>query len=312
MNLNNKKIPEYYEQPVRGFMGRTLDGSHEFVDFVPESHLRIWYNNQTEGYATHHHNAMEIIICMENQYTAIVNNKTYILNAGDILIIPPHMLHKLMCNSYGVRFIFLVNVEFLDYFQDFKILNPIFMEPYLCNAALRPDIYQQVYAFFMQMIDIYFSNNIFWETSIYSLLLQTMITLGREHFYKNSENTNHFSADKQREHYEKFVNLLNFIDANYAEELTLEQAADYIGFSKYHFSRLFKQHTNTTFYDYLCRKRIQAAQSMLTSDIPITDIAFQTGFNNLTTFCRCFKKCTNCSPTEYRNKFRHEEIHHSP
>lgn len=112
MNSQNKKIPAHYEQPVRGYIGRTLDDSQEYVDYVPESHLRIWYNNQTEGYATHHHSAMEIIICMEDQYTVIANSKTYNLNVGDILLIPSHMLHKIICNSYGVRFIFLVNVEF--------------------------------------------------------------------------------------------------------------------------------------------------------------------------------------------------------
>ena len=101
---------------------------------------------------------------------------------------------------------------------------------------------------------------------------------------------------------------MNYIDSNYQEDLTLEQVANYIGFSKYHFSRLFEQHTNTTFYDYLSHKRIQAAQALLTMDIPITDIAFQTGFNNLTTFCRCFKKVTNCSPSEYRNKFRTDQV----
>ena len=309
MACQEKPVPAHYEQPVRDFMGRTLSGSQECVDFVPESHLRIWYNNQMEGYATHHHSAMEIILCMENQYIVIANNKTYTLNAGDILIIPPHMLHKLICKTYGVRFIFLVNMEILNCFQDFKILDPLFMEPYLCTASLQPNIYQQVYSSFMKMVDIYFSNRIFWETSIYSLLMNTMITIGQNHFYKNGNNSDSLSTDKKREHYEKFANLLNFIDANYAEDLTLEQAADYIGFSKYHFSRLFKQHTNTTFYDYLCHKRIQAAQSLLTLDVPITDIAFQTGFNNLTTFCRCFKKCTNCSPTEYRNKFRQENVH---
>ena len=90
----------------------------------------------------------------------------------------------------------------------------------------------------------------------------------------------------------------------------MEQVADYIGFSKYHFSRLFKQHAHMTFHNYLCHKRIQAAQSLLTANmtLPITDIAFQTGFNNLTSFSRCFNKYANCSPTEYRNKLLSEEI----
>lgn len=309
MQPQNQKIPAHYEQPVQCSGERRLDGTLEYVEFIPESHIRIYYNNKTEGYATHHHDAMEIIICVENKYTVVANNKTYELNAGDILILPPHMLHEIICDSPGVRFIFLIDIELFNYFQEFKAPDIDFSEPYLCNATLHSEIHQQVYSYFMQMTDIYFSNNIFWEASIYALLLQTMIMLARDHFYKNAERAERISADMQREHYEKFSNLLKYIDANYAEDLTLEQAANYIGFSKYHFSRLFKQHTRTTFYNYLCRKRIQTAQSMLALDTPITDIAFQTGFNNLTTFCRCFKKYTDCSPTEYRNKFCRKTIH---
>ena len=83
----------------------------------------------------------------------------------------------------------------------------------------------------------------------------------------------------------------------------LETMASYIGFSKYHFSRLFKEHTNSTFYDYLSRKRIQAAQEMLLAGESITSIAFQTGFNNPASFSRCFKKYTKYNPTEFRSQF---------
>ena len=182
------------------------------------------------------------------------------------------------------------------------------MDAYYCSAITKPSIYQEFYANLMQMIDTYFSNDIFWETTIFSLLLKSCILIGKEQYDQSVTQADTDNINKHREHYDKFVSLLTFIDANYQEDLSLEQAADYIGFSKYHFSRLFKLHTNTTFYDYLSHKRVQAAQSLLATDIPITDIAFQTGFNNLTTFCRCFKKCTNCSPTEYRNKFREEQV----
>lgn len=303
-----KKVPASYEQPVQNFIGRTLNGQQEQVDYIPESHMRIWYNNQPENYTMHHHNAMEIIVCMKNEYVVMANSQKYVLNVGDILIIPPHKLHELICNSYGIRFIFLINMEMINCLKDYQTLDPVFMEPYLCNANTRPHIYQQVYASLMQMIDIYFSNETFWEASIYSLILGTLVTIGRDYFGLNEKGSDPASQDKKQEYYEKFANLLSYIDANYTEDLTLEQAADFIGFSKFHFSRLFKQYTNTTFYEYLCHKRIQAAQSMLTMDIPITDIAFQTGFNNLTTFCRCFKKFTDCSPTEYRNKFRKEAV----
>lgn len=289
---------------------RSVSGSREYVDYIAESHLRIWYNTQPEGYANHYHNAMEIIVCAENQYIITTKNSTYTLKPGDILIIPPYMLHELHSEPSGSRFIYLIDVDMLHCFQDYKALNPAFIEPYLCTAALRPDIYRQVYNSLMRMADLYFSHQVFWEISIYSVLLELFATIGADHYLKNSDKSVEDTSDKQSENYALFANLLNFIDTHYADDLTLEQAAEYIGFSKYHFTRLFKQHTNTTFHNYLCYKRIQAAQSLLTADRnrPITDIAFCSGFNNLTTFNRCFSKYTNCSPTEYRNKLRHEEV----
>lgn len=307
--------PLNYEQPIPNNKERSVTGSREYVDYVPESHLRIWYNKQTEGYANHYHNAMEIIVCTENQYAVIASGHTYTLEAGDILIIPPYMLHELHSHPLGARFIYLIDIDMLRCFQDYKVLNPAFIEPYLCTAALRPDIYRQVYDSLMRMADIYFSHQIFWEISIYSVLLEIFTTIGASYYrasyqLRNTDESIGNADGRQPANYELFANLLTFIDTHYAEELTLEQAAEYIGFSKYHFTRLFKQHTNTTFHNYLCYKRIQAVQSLLTEnrDRPITDIAFCSGFNNLTTFNRCFSKYTGCSPTEYRNKLRHEEV----
>lgn len=307
-----KKIyppPLNYEQPVLNFKSRSLSGSREYVDFIPESHLRIWYNTQTEGYANHYHNAMEIIVCTENQYFITTSSHTYTLEPGDILIIPPYMLHELRSKPSGARFIYLIDIDMLRCFRDYKALEPFFMEGYLCTAASHPKIYRPVYDALMQMADLYFSHQIFWEISIYSVLLHLFITIGTSHYLQDADTAEN-ADDTQSENYALFSNLLDFIDIHYADDLTLEQAAEYIGFSKYHFTRLFKQHTNTTFHSYLCYKRIQVAQSLLTEDRnrPITDIAFCSGFNNLTTFNRCFSKYTGCSPTEYRNKLRHEEV----
>ena len=93
---------------------------------------------------------------------------------------------------------------------------------------------------------------------------------------------------------------MKYLDAHYSEEITLETAADFVGFSKFHFTRLFKVYAGTTFHDVLRRKRILAAQRLLSTGASVTDVAFQTGFTSLASFGRCFKKQTGMTPSEYR------------
>lgn len=103
---------------------------------------------------------------------------------------------------------------------------------------------------------------------------------------------------------------LHYIDTHYTENLDLETVAKSVGFSKYHFSRLFKQYTNFTFGDYLCYRRIKAAEELLANpDLSITEVAIQAGFPSISTFNRLFKQHKNCTPSEYRSK---EHTFHNP
>ena len=291
-----------YVQPVRGFVERKMQGKNtELVDFVPESHIRIWYNVQMEGYPSHYHSAVEIIICMQSDYVVIVNNEHYTLHPGDILIIPPHAIHKLICTAPGIRFIFQVNLDPYTSFQDYKTMQPIFLKAHL----ISPDTsrhYELLYNNFAKMIEIYFKNDIFWETDIFSLFFKNISICAKEYFGSKNTSGASISTDVQKEHYDKFSKLLIYIDEHYADDLNLEDTAAIVGFSKFHFSRLFKQYTNTTFYDYLCKKRITRAQEMLAENIPVTSVAYETGFNTPSAFCRCFKKHTGYSPSEFRSK----------
>ncbi len=295
-----RPTPMRYQQPGEYFAEWVLKDTLEEVDYIPQTHLRIWYNNDQGVYSPHHHNAMEIILCIENQCVVQVNGTDYRLNVGDALFVPPDMLHKLIFDEFGVRFIFLVDVDILKNYQDFRTLGPVFVNPFLCMASTQPQIYRAIYSSLMRMTEIYFENNTFWEARIYSHLLETMALIGEASTSSGAPGNYALSESKQWEYFEKFTALLSYIDANYNHELTLDQAARHVGFSKYHFARLFKIHLNTTFHNYLCHKRIQVAQTLLSTDMSVTDIASQVGFNNTTSFCRCFKKIANCSPTEYR------------
>lgn len=297
--------PKKYSQPIRDYVGRTLQDKKEIVDFVPQSHLRIWYNTQTEGYNMHHHSAAEIIYCIENFYQVTVGNTVYNMNTGDILFIPPDTLHAIK-GSDGIRFIFLIDLMPLHDFIDFNIIETVTMHPLLLSDKNLPMIYDKIRNHLTDIADIYFRAQNMWELLIFSRLMQMYADIGRYNFSRKK------TTDVENEHsllyYEKFASLLKYTDSHLEEDLSLDWAADYTGFSKYHFLRLFKEYTGMTYYDHLSHKRIQAAQKLLSSNESITNIAVRTGFNNLTSFSRSFKKLTGMSPSQYRN--RREELDH--
>ena len=120
---------------------------------------------------------------------------------------------------------------------------------------------------------------------------------------------------KQKEYLDRFLSICNYIDEHCTEDLSLDHVAKTAGFSKYHFTRLFKQFTNTTYYKYLNRKnknqkhkrREHAKLLGADPDIPVTEAALQSGFSSLSTFLRVFRSVKQCTPTEFRDMYIHPE-----
>ena len=300
--LSEDNIPDKYRQPTTEYKGRIVRNYKEFVTYSSSSHVRIWYNNQTEGYELHSHDAMEAFICIQNNYEIHVNNTIYKLKEGDILIIPPNMPHEYVNDKYGVRFIYLVEMSYFFDSHDYSTIEPLFFNGMLINEETCPDIYKNVYNLFMDINSCYFTHSNFWETTVYSKLYQVFIEVA-----KHSENNLKDETSNSSQSIERINSLLRYMDINYSEEMSTEQAAEFTGFSKFHFMRLFKLQTGYTFHDYLTLKRIHMAQLMLLTNKPITEIAFESGFSSLPTFCRAFKKYTNYSPSDYK-KLRRDTI----
>ncbi len=90
---------------------------------------------------------------------------------------------------------------------------------------------------------------------------------------------------------------LNFIEKNYQKPITLEMVAKEAAMSKFHFSRLFKQHTGMSFKQYLNRKRIKVAKELLLRrGYSITEVGYAVGFNDSSYFSRVFREVEGCSP----------------
>ena len=98
-----------------------------------------------------------------------------------------------------------------------------------------------------------------------------------------------------------FLEACAYISEHCAEKLTLADVAAYIGYSKYHFARMFKTYSGMSFYDFFLRQRLRLCEQLLRDPtLPITEVALRSGFGSITTFNRIFKQYENMTPREYR------------
>ncbi|KTC35471.1 AraC family transcriptional regulator [Pseudomonas sp. ABAC21] len=94
---------------------------------------------------------------------------------------------------------------------------------------------------------------------------------------------------------------VDYIFAHYARELPLEEVADYLGMKPTYFSRVFKQATGRTFVEFVNRLRISKSCELLADgDKAVTDVCFESGFNNISNFNRRFQQLKGMTPSHYR------------
>jgi AraC-like DNA-binding protein len=96
-----------------------------------------------------------------------------------------------------------------------------------------------------------------------------------------------------------------WIDAHSHRPIELEDAADQAGLSPFHFLRLFSSVLGVSPHQYLVRSRLRHAARLLAgNDRPVTDVAFDVGFGDLSNFVRTFHRAAGVSPLRFRQASR--------
>src|SRR5690606_32673826 len=98
-----------------------------------------------------------------------------------------------------------------------------------------------------------------------------------------------------------FWKVLQYLHVHYQEDLSLESISRQFRVSPPYISRLFKEHVGQSFLTYLHELRIKSAASLLIStDMSISDIATEVGFESYRTFLRVFRDIRGQTPSEFR------------
>ncbi|WP_198543899.1 helix-turn-helix domain-containing protein [Petroclostridium xylanilyticum] len=97
--------------------------------------------------------------------------------------------------------------------------------------------------------------------------------------------------------------ILEYVNENLSRDISINDIADWIGFSTAYVSKIFKENIGKNYIDYLNGSRIEKAKQLLkNTQLPVKEVGFRVGFNNIQTFMRTFKKYEGITPGQYRDK----------
>jgi transcriptional regulator GlxA family with amidase domain len=100
--------------------------------------------------------------------------------------------------------------------------------------------------------------------------------------------------------------VIEYLNQHYDKPISLAEVATIANMTEVSFSRFFKANTGTSFINSLLEIRLgHASRCLIDTNLPIGDIAFNCGFNNISNFNRLFKKRKNCTPKDFREDYSH-------
>ena len=95
----------------------------------------------------------------------------------------------------------------------------------------------------------------------------------------------------------------DYIETHLNDDLSLDQVAEYAGYSKFYLNRTFREEVGCTIYKYIQMRRMTEAAGMLVDgDQPIIEIALAAGYQSQQAFTDAFREVYGCSPNAYRQE----------
>jgi len=255
-------------------------------DFYEEKREKtyIWKSAKV-GVRPHFHKHIEMVAVLKGEVDAVISGKFYRLFENDVLITFPNEVHEYTdigeTDSIVVIFDSGVLPEYRENLDNFRPQSSAIFQ----NRAIRDEFCRQ-FADNMSIEDEKIKEGVF-----KGHILITVGNILRSLTLLPAKNT-----DLSATHL-----VLQYCTRNFKRKLTLDELSEKLHFSKYYISRIFSGNLSTNFNTYLNDLRISFADSIIYDKTKsITEIAYESGFENIRSFNRAFKKVHGLSPNEYR------------
>ncbi len=270
-------------------------GDYEFPCAVYFSDIDIYTASEI---AWHWHKEIEIVVLYEGNVSLETAKESIILKKGDGVFINSEELHYF--KKLGDEKCVLISYVFdksLVIGDKGSIIERKYIEPLVQNKTLSlfkisETLSRKLEEVFFEYEDKKFGVEINIRNILSSVLLEIII----ENREKLIEKKTYKNLDNQR-----IKGMLDFIQKNYSNELTLKEIGEAVFIGERETLRCFARTIGISPIEYLKKYRVKVAANLLTTtDLSVTEICIQCGFNSPSYFSKSFQRVFNVTPREYR------------
>ncbi|MBQ2686804.1 MAG: AraC family transcriptional regulator [Clostridia bacterium] len=271
-----------------------MPGSDSFIK-------EFYFSSSTvaEPRISHSHKFYQIIMITKGKALVCISEKEYECSAPSLIFIRSFEPHSITpVNGDYSRYVMAVDPSLIDYLPSAKNLDAIFKQgsASFSHHLILSEKDRAIEPVLASLLSEYRSDERPIEGGL-SLLFSTflyLVFLSHPALFKKSSNS---------ETYELISAIKGELEANYSDRILLSDIAKRYHISKYYLSHIFKEQVGYSPKEYIMMLRISASQKLLvTTNRPIREIAFESGFSDLSNFSRSFKSITGVSPSDFREK----------
>lgn len=268
-----------------------------------DSEFRLFHltDTKTQDIESHYHEFDKVIIFISGNVDYTIEGRTYRLQPYDIVLVSHNHIHcPIIDDSVPYeRIIVYLSPSFITSFNNSSYnLNQCFQkaEKHHSNVlrihSLRQSLLFQVIGNLEKACrEDGFANQLYCQV----LFLEFMIHLNRAADNRNIEYMKTTSGNP------KVADIVAYVNQHLTEPLSIQQISDRCYLSKYYMMRLFKEETGYSVAAYIQNKRLLLAKEMLSQNLSITQVCFECGFHNYSSFSRAYRKYFGETPSESRN-----------
>ncbi len=247
----------------------------------------------------HWHDEFEIIYVRSGFLTVSISGESYIGKTGDAFVVSPGNLHLMGAQTGTVDYYtFLFPLKYISFRTD-DMLDEKLLEPLNSgHLMICPRVKDTAKELCEQLIEIYMAKKDESESKIATqvrtkiILLQFILEMWKKGFVIENDTSGRNTVEKE---------MVSYIQQNFTGKISLREFGEQFHLSEKYISRYFKEHFHITLSQYVTYLRLEHAKQLLQdTDIPVTDVAMQSGYQNVSYFIRSFQKAYAVSPLKYR------------